>query len=180
MDTIIIVILVIIAIAAALVAFYIITYNKIQKNIVRIEEAESEIDDTLRRRYDLLEEMEKVINENTEVKQDNFKEFKKDSKFSNFDLDRQLTKIADTFSKIKADYRDELDIETYRNLLVDLKMEEEKCTAAKTYYNKYTTELNMLIGKFPSNIIARIHKIETRLYFDNKDMKDDDILDFKL
>ena len=61
-----------------------------------------------------------------------------------------------------------------------LKIIEEKSDAAKSYYNKYTTSLNLLIKKFPSNIIARIHGIEERFYFDNKNMNDNDILDFKL
>jgi LemA protein len=180
-EIVIIVILVIVAIIALLAILYVMTYNKLQKRIIRIKEAEAEIDETLRKKYDILVQMENVINDNTDLKQNNFEEFKKDDfKMSNFDVDRKLTKIADTFNKIKQDYPDDLDTDFFRNLVIDLKINEEKNEAAKSYYNKHTSSLNILVGKFPSNIIARIHKIEEHLYFDNKNMSDDDILDFKL
>jgi len=179
MDTAIIIILVLLAIGVLLAFLYVITYNKLQKNLIRIKEAEAQIDDALRRRYDILVKMENIINENTNLKQNNFEGFESD-KVSNYEFDRKLTKIADTFSKINSDYSDELDTEVFRNALVDLKINEEKNEAAKTYYNRFTTKLNMLIKRFPSNLVARIHGIDERLYFDNKNMGDDDILDFKL
>ena len=90
-----------------------------------------------------------------------------------------LTKATNTFSKIWQDYPVELDKEEFRQLLTDLKINEEKNEASKSYYNKYTSELNELVKKFPSNIVASIHDIDERLYFDNKEMNDDNILDFK-
>lgn len=180
MTTTVITLGILITIAVSFAVIYILIYNKIQKNIIRINEAEAEIDETLRKRLDLLKELEIIINSNTNLNQDNFKDFNKDNfKISNFDMDRKLSKIADTFNKIKADYPDDLEIESFRNLIVELKINEEKNESAKAYYNKYTTKLNSLIKKFPSNIVARIHKESERNYFDNKDLKDDDILDFK-
>lgn len=179
MDKIILVILVIVAIIGAIAALYIFLYNRLQKCIIRINEAESEIDETLRKRHDILKNMEEVINSATDVKQDNFKDFKSD-KMSTFDVDRKLSKIADTFRKIKSDYEDNLDTEQFRQLSTESKIIEEKSDAAKAYYNKYTTSLNLLIKKFPSNIIARIHGIDEHAYFDNKNLNDENILDFKL
>lgn len=181
MNTLVIIILILVALVIFLTILYILTYNRLQKNMIRIKEAESQIDDTLRKRYDILVSMENIINEELNLKQNNFEEFRNDNlKISNFEFDRRLTKIFDTFNKIKTDYPDDLDTESFRNLLVDIKINEEKNEASKTYYNKYTTKLNMLIKKFPSNLVARIHGIREHLYFDNKNMNDDDILDFKL
>lgn len=181
MNTVVITILVVIAILSVLTIVYVLTYNKIQKYMIRINEAESQIDESLRKKYDILVTMENIINETLNLKQNNFEDLKKkDVKISNFDMDRKLTKTVDLFKKIRSDYLEELDFEAFRSLLVDLKISEEKNEAAKKYYNKYTTQLNMLIKRFPSNIIAKIHSIKEHLYFDNKDMSDDDILDFKL
>ena len=181
MNPVVICILVIVALAAVLTIVYVLTYNKIQKYMIRINEAESQIDEALRKRYDILVSMENIINENLNLKQNNFADLKDgEAKISNFEMDRRLTKVEDLFKKIRSDYMEELDFEAYRTLLVDLKISEEKNEAAKKYYNKYTTKLNELIRKFPSNIIAKIHSIKAHLYFDNKDMSDDDILDFKL
>ena len=180
MNTFVIVILVV-ALAAAITITYVLTYNKIQKYMIRINEAESQIDEALRKKYDILVSVENIINETLKLKQNNFSDLNdKDVKISNFDMDRRLTKTVDLFKKIRSDYLEELDFEAFRTLLVDLKINEEKNEAAKKYYNKYTTQLNMLIKRFPSNIIAKIHSIKEHLYFDNKDMSDDDILDFKL
>ncbi len=179
MNKVTIVILVLVVIIAILVITYIAIYNKIQKYIIRIQEAETEIDEAIRKRHDLLLSMEKEINSLTEVKENNFEDFAS-NKMSNFEADRKLTKIKDTFRKIKEDFTDNLDTDNYRSLSTELKIVEEKSDAAKAYYNKFTTSLNMLIKKFPSNIVARIHKIEEHLYFDNKNMNDSDILDFKL
>ena len=181
MNTFVIVILVVVALASAITITYVLTYNKIQKYMIRINEAESQIDEALRKKYDILVSMENIINETLKLKQNNFSDLNdKDVKISNFDMDRRLTKTVDLFKKIRSDYLEELDFEAFRTLLVDLKINEEKNDAAKKYYNKYTTQLNMLIKRFPSNIIAKIHSIKEHLYFDNKDMSDDDILDFKL
>lgn len=179
MEKVTIIIFTVIAVAGILGIIYIAIYNRLQKYVIRIKEAESEIDETIRKRYDLLLSMEGVINSNTELGQDNFKDFESD-KMSNFDADRKLSKIKETFRMIGADYPDKLNNEAFRNLLIEIKIIEEKSDAAKAYYNKYTTSLNMLIKKFPSNIVASICHIDERLYFDNKNMNDKDILDFKL
>ena len=56
----------------------------------------------------------------------------------------------------------------------------ERLEATKSFYNKYTSLLNKLIKKFPSNILAKIHHIEVQTYFDGKDLFDDKKEDFKL
>lgn len=179
METVTLIIITLVLAAGAVIGAYIFIYNRLQKYLVRIKEAESEIDDTLRKRYDTLVSMEEVINASTELTQKNFEGFEKD-KMSTYDVDRKLSKISEIFKKIKEDYRDNLDVENFRQLMTELKIIEEKNDAAKAYYNKYTTSLNMLINSFPSNIVARICGIEERNYFDNKNMNDKDILDFKL
>ena len=180
MKVVVIVIFIIIAILAILAGIYIYLYNKLQKNIIRVNEAESEIDDTLRKRYDILRDLEDIINDNTKVTQENFKDFDKEKiKVSSFDFDRKLTKVTSTFNKIWQDYPVELEKKEFRKLMTDLKINEEKNEASKAYYNKFTTELNTIVKKFPSNIIARIHKIEERDYFDGKNLHDKDLLDFK-
>ena len=68
----------------------------------------------------------------------------------------------------------------FKKLLSDTKKEDEKLQAAKSYYNKYTSELNDLIRKFPSNIVARMHGLKIKPFFDGKNMQDEIFDDFKL
>ena len=48
------------------------------------------------------------------------------------------------------------------------------------YYNDNISVYNTLLKKFPSNIIATFCKYEEKLFFDRKNMNDDDYEDFKL
>ena len=180
MNTVVLIIIIVAIIIVGLTLIYFINYNKIKKDLIRITTSESEIDDTLEKRYNLLVELEKIINDSTNLKQNNFKTIEnKKNKMKNYELDKHLTKIANTFNKIWEDYPVELEKESFRNLMTDLKINEEKNESNKSYYNKYATSLNKLINSFPNNIIAKIHKIEQRQCFDNKEISDEEILDFK-
>ena len=179
MDKTVLIIIAIILVILGLVALYISVYNRLQKYVIRINESEAIIDECLRKKYDLLLTMESIINKKTDLEQNNLSKFKSDE-MSNFEVDRKLTKIADTFKKIKMDYEKELNTPEYKENENLLKKNNEECDSAKAYYNKNTTELNMLAKKFPTNIIAKIHGIKERTYFDNKNMNDDDIFDFKI
>lgn len=172
--------LILVAVFGLLGILYILIYNKYQNSIIRIKEAESDIDETLRKRFDQLVNLEKLIVNNTGLELDNFSEFTEDTKISNFDMDRKLTKAYDSFISIASDFEKELNIDEVKSLITELKINTEKLDAAKSYYNKHTTKLNLLVKKFPSNIIAKIHGIYERNYFDNKNLNDEDILDFKL
>ena len=132
MEKLTIIIFTLIAVGGLLGIAYIAIYNRLQKYTIRIKEAESEIDETLRKRYDLLVSMETLINSNTDLNQRNFEGFETD-KMSNFDVDRKLSKIKEIFKMIGADYPDKLDNENFRNLMIEIKIIEEKSDAAKAF-----------------------------------------------
>lgn len=166
-------IIIISAIIALILGITVITMNSLgkqKKNIIRIETAKQEIDKALDEKKNLLTEMESIINKNTEVKQDNFKNFNLEE-LSNFDADKMLNKISDTFRKIKSDYQIELDTDDFRKLLTDLKINEEKNEASKKYYNKYAENLNEQIKHFPSNLFAKITKTKKKDIFDINEFK---------
>lgn len=179
MDKVLIIVLVIVLAILGLIALYISVYNRLQKYLIRINESETIIDECLRKKYDILVSMETIINSQTELKQDNLSSIKSDE-MSSFEVDRKLTQIADLFKKIKLDYEKELNISTYHDNEVQLKKNNEKCDATKAYYNKNITELNMLVKKFPTNVIAKLHGFKEKAYFDNKNMSDENIFDFKI
>ena len=56
----------------------------------------------------------------------------------------------------------------------------EKLAVLIDYYNNNITSYNKLITMFPTNIVAKINKYKTKLFFDMKDMSDNDYNDFKL
>ena len=58
---------------------------------------------------------------------------------------------------------------------IDLKLDNEI-----DYYNENISIYNSLLKKFPSNIVATVCKYKEKLFFDRKDMNDEDYNDFKL
>lgn len=161
---------------------YIYQYNKLQHSKTKINQAECLIDEALRSRYDLLVRVDKYIQ--TELNNDKtfFKNLDKlkNENISNFDLDRRITEYYNLWMQIKNDYPDLNNKKAFKELINEDKRIDEKLQAAKSYYNKYTSELNDLIRTFPSNIVARMHKIEIKTFFDGKNMEDEIIDDFKL
>ena len=71
--------------------WYITTFNRYQSYIIRINEAEANIDSILRKRYDLLNKSRGVIKSNTEEKKV-LEELAglRSKKLTNFELDRKI------------------------------------------------------------------------------------------
>ena len=171
----------IVIIVGALAVLYIYQYNKLQHSKTKIDQAEGLIDEALRERYDLLLRADKLVQ--SELKNDKtfFKGLDKvkNDDISNYDLDRKLTEYVGILEQIKLDYSDLANNKGFKDLLSESKKINEKLQAAKTYYNKYTSELNDLIRQFPSNVVARMHGIEIKPFFDGKNMQDEIVDDFK-
>lgn len=182
MNIIMIIILIAIVLIGILIISYIYNYNNLQELNIKINESESIIDNELRNKYDLIMKSSTTINKLLKKEVTYFKDLEKLKKedISNFDLDRKIIEGENLIHQVKNDYKSLNDNEEYISIINDLKDSDELLEAAKSFYNKYTTEINLLIKKFPTNIIAKFHKIKLRNYFDGKNMFDDEIKDFKL
>lgn len=182
MKWILIIILLIIIIIGTIIIEYIFNYNKIQSINIKINESENIIDNELRNKYDLIIRSSTIINKLLKKEISYFKELEKLKKdnISNFDIDRKIKEGENLIYKVKNDYKSLEENDEYIEILNNLKDSNEILEASKSFYNKYTTEINLLIKKFPTNIISKIHKIKLRNYFDGKNMFDDEIKDFKL
>ena len=180
MDLVFYILIILVIMASVATLIYLVLYNKIQRYKIKIDEAEAIIDDVLRLRFDLLSRLYGFIDDEKDQKY--FKDFEslRIQKISNFDLDRKITEGIIVFERIKNDNKDLLDNKDIKNIEGDFKVSEEKLEAAKEYFNKHTSSLNALIKTFPSLIIAKMHNIKIKPYYDGKDLTDDDINDFKL
>lgn len=182
MNLIFIIILVTIMIIGFITINYIFNYNKLQEMNIKINEAENIIDNELRNKYDLIIRSSSIINKLLKKEVTYFKELEelKNKNISNFEMDRTITEGENLILKVKNDYASLKDNDEFNEILNSLKNSNEMLLAAKSFYNKYTTEINLIIKKFPTNVIAKIHKIKLKNYFDGKNMFDDEIKDFKL
>ncbi len=172
----------IVILVGAIGILYVYQYNKLQHSKTKIDHAECLIDEALRNRYDILTKADNLIKSELKSDKTYFKGLNKvkEENISNFDLDRKLTEYINLLEQIKMDYSDLSNNKVFKEILTENKKASEKLQAAKSYYNKYTSELNDLIRTFPSNIVARLHKIEIKPFFDGKNMEDEIIDDFKL
>jgi LemA protein len=158
------------------------TYNRFQSYIIRINEAEANIDSILRKRFDLLNKSIDIIKAHINTEDDVLGVIVKlrSKKISNFELDRQLYEAIKEFSKYKETYPELKKSEVFTHTDISLNESEAEIVAFRKYYNDIITDYNKLVKSFPSNIVALMFHFKPKLYFDGKDMSDDDTKDMKL
>ena len=160
---------------------YALIYNKIKTQILKINSAESEIDESLRNKYDIII---KIISEIKQIDKDN-KSFKdveniKNEELSSFDFDRKLMDLESKIYTIRNDNSKIQKNSTINNLWYDINNINTTIKAAEKYYNESITVYNNLVTKFPSKIIAIILRYKEKSYFDGKDLYDENTKDFKI
>lgn len=180
MDVILYSLLFLIIIIGVIAIVYVYNYNLLQHSKTKINQAECLIDEALRYRYDILLRADAFIKK--ELKKSLFKDIEKlkDQNISNFDLDRKLMEYVNLLKDVKFDNPEFSEDKNFKQIFIDDKKALEKLQAAKSYYNKYTSELNDLVRSFPSNIVARMHRLDVKPFFDGKNMEDTIVDDFKL
>ncbi len=175
-----IIFIIIIVIVILLFAFCFV-YNKIKMQILKINASESEIDESLRFKYDLIT---KIIAEIKKVEKDEkkFKEIDKfkDEEVSSFEFERKLIDIEKEIYTIKNENNQIQKNSTINDLWYEITSINTKIKAEKKYYNESTTVYNKLVTTYPSKLVALLMKLEEKKYFDGKDMYDENIKDFKI
>ena len=182
MDLLILILFILIILFCVLSLVYMLMYNKLNDLIIRINEVETNIDTNLRNKYDLINRSISIIKGNTDIENKVFDEIVKlrSRKISNFELERKLTVAYNEFLTIKEKYPDLKNSEELVKITMNIEDITENLYTLIEYYNNNITTYNKLITLFPTNIVAKINKYKTRLFFDRKDMSDDDYEDFKL
>ena len=147
MDGIMTILLTIVILVGVVTIIYIVNFNNLQAYKIKINEAESIIDDLLRKKYDNLLLIKDVIVEETDIDVKVFDELKKikTMNISSFDFERKLTEINNLIDKIKSDYENLNSDVRFNNYYTEIYECNEKLEATKSFYNKYTNLLNKTI-----------------------------------
>ena len=184
MDTLMLILFGIILVICLIIGIYLTLYNKIQDYIIRINEVEAIIDNNLREKYDNINKIVSIIKGNDKIKIEKkiLEEIVKlkTKKISNFNFDRKLVETTNYFTSLKESNKE---IKNNKEIIqISNKIDEldDLLLVNKEYYNRNIAEYNKLIKLFPTNIVASISKYEEKLFFDRKDMSDNDYNDFKL
>lgn len=146
-------------------------YNKFEELIIRINEAEANIDAILNKRFDLLNKSINIIKAETKLDKEVLGDIVKirSRKLNFFDLDEQLSKAYQEFNYYVNNYEVLKKNDAFTKIEIDLIESESSVIALKKYYNDVTEKYNKLIHKFPSNIIALFKKYKKRELFKEKE-----------
>lgn len=175
------IILIILVVIFALILLVNIIYNKFQDFIIRIKEVEGKIDETLRNKYDNLLKINNEVKEKIKTDKeivDDLENIKTDEK-SSFEIHRLLKESYNKLDFIKRQYK-ELNSEDINKLFFEINEMDESLNAYIKYYNENIVDYNKYVRKFPFNIIGIILKYKEKPFFDNKDLNDENIKDFKI
>lgn len=162
------IICIVIAIVCLLSIGFVSIYNRFQENLIRINEVENNIDNVLRKRFDLL-------NKSTAIIKEEFPDIENPlaiieelhaKKMTNFDLDRSLYQAINEFDS----YKDKIENPEFGKIDAVLRETEAELIAYRKYYNDVTTDYNRMRHKFPSNLVALVCKYKDRNYYDNKNV----------
>lgn len=177
-----IIILIVLVVIFALILLVNIIYNKFQDFIIKINEVEGKIDETLRNKYDDLLKINNIVKEKINTDKeiiDDIENIKTDEKTS-FEVHRLLKESFNKLDFIKNQYDEVNKSEDVNALFYEINEMDEALNAYIKYYNENIVDYNTYIRKFPFNIIGIILKYKEKQFFDNKDLNDENIKDFKI
>lgn len=171
MNTFIVIISIVIIIDLILILL-ISNYNRFQDYIIRINEADVNIDATLRKRFDLLNKSIGIIKQTTKTEDEVLDIIVKlrSKKLSNFELDRSLYDAINEFHIIKNKYPELQTCKEFLKIEINLIESESEIVGLRKYYNDIITDYNKLIKSFPSNIIAILKNYKVKEYFDGNNI----------
>lgn len=166
---------VIIAIIAAIVLVAVITiYNSLVKSKVRTDEAWSDINVQLKRRYDLIPNLINTVKGYAKHEKSVFEEvtaaraqaMNAQSVTEVAQADNQFQAALKSLFAVAEAYPDLKANESFQQLQAELVDTEDKIQAARRFYNGSARDLNIKIQSFPSNLIAGIFGFKLRDFFE--------------
>lgn len=169
----------VIALVIILVIWYISTVNKLNRTIVKIDEADSGIDVALTKRYDVLTKMMDTVKA--------YAKHEKETLFEVINLRKGMTleeknventKMSHNLEKIHVvveNYPELKSSENYKTLQQSIVDVEEHLQAARRMYNSNVSIFNQMIVTFPTSIIANNKGMVKKEFFEADEVKKQDV-----
>ena len=155
----------------------ILMYNRLVRARVRVDNGWSQIDVQLKRRYDLIpnlietvkgyaaherEVFEAVTNARAQAQSASGVQGQAAAENQLTQSIRQLIAVAENYPDLKAS-------QNFLALQEELTGTESRIAFARQFYNDQVANLNVLIGTFPSSILAKLGHFTTREFFEIDD-----------
>lgn len=173
------VIWVVIGLIIVLVIWYISTVNRLNRTIVKIEEADSGIDVALTKRYDVLTKMMDVVKAYTKHEKETMFEVinlrkgmtLEEKNEENAKMSHNLEKIhivAENYPELKSS-------DNYNKLQQSIVDVEEHLQAARRMYNSNVSIFNQMIVTFPTSMVANSKGMVKKEFFEADEAKKEDV-----
>lgn len=169
--TIIYILFIIILIGGIVTAFAIVTIDNFREYIIRINEAEANIETTLNKRFDILNKSTDIIKSVIDTDDDILKTITniRSQKLDNYELDKELYHGIEEFHEYAETNIELKENDDYTKAEINIIESEAEIIALKEYYNDIVIKYNELVSNFPTSLVAKIKKYDTKEIFEMED-----------
>ncbi len=152
-------IILIIAIIFSFVFIY--NKNRFQEELIRIDEAENNIDMLLQKKIEFIDQIIPIIQKKSK-EQEFLSDFHiiREKEKNHFEINEYLKNSYVEIIKILEDNEALMSDKKLNSLLEEMNENEEDLIASIQFYNDHTVEYNRLIHSFPSNMIKTFLKLK--------------------
>jgi LemA protein len=165
---------IVLGVLGVVLLYGVITYNRLIRLRVRTENAWSQIDVQLRRRYDLIPNLMESVRAYAAHERELFEEVARARSRAEAASDvqeqaaaenqvtrglRQLLAVAENYPQLKAN-------ENFLALQEELTATESKIAFARQFYNDQVMRLNTMIQTFPPSLVASLGRFRPREFFE--------------
>lgn len=165
-----------ILVAVVAIGLFVITiYNGLVRSRVRVDEAWSDIEVQLKRRYDLIPNLvetvkgyakhEKEVFENVTKARANAISLHNDPK-AQAEAENMLSQTLKSLFAVTESYPDLKANQNFLKMQADLTDTEDKIQASRRFFNANVRDLNTRIQTFPANIVAGMFSFKLRDFFE--------------
>lgn len=164
----------ILIVLALIVIWLIATYNSLIRSRNRADEAWSDIEVQLKRRYDLIPNLVSTVQGYAKHEKGVFEEVTRarteamgaGTMHDKLEKENMLTGTLKSLFAVAENYPDLKANQNFLSLQGDLTDTENKIQAARRFYNGNVRDFNTKLQVFPTNLIAEMLKFQAREFFD--------------
>jgi LemA protein len=165
---------IVVGIVALVILYGVFTYNRLVRLRVRTENAWSQIDVQLRRRYDLIPNLVESVKGYAAHERELFEEVTRaraqaqaaSGVQDQAQAENQLTRTLSRLLAVAENYPDLKASQNFLALQEELTGTESRIAYARQFYNDTVQALNTLIQSFPSRIVAQLGHFAPRQFFE--------------
>lgn len=158
-----------VVLVALLIMVVVIIHNKFQFSIIKIEEAENNIDILLQKKLELLKRCRPVIKKELKLDDflDNLEEIEQ-KELNHFELNSSLKEAYNILFQTLDDNEKLFKSDSLISIINEINHNEIDLVAAVKFYNDTVVLFNQLIVSFPSNIIRLLFRYKKLEFYNNE------------